>query len=45
VLGIYSRENGQGMLFPEEEEPTPPEDSGPEDTPPSSGRPSLKVVK
>lgn len=47
VLGVYSRENGQGMLFPDEpaetqdEEPTPPE-------PPSGGsggRPALKVVK
>lgn len=45
VLGIYSKENGQGMLFPEDEEGTPPEDGGPEDTPPSGGRPSLKVVK
>jgi stringent starvation protein B len=35
VLGIYARENGRGMLFPEEEstDPTPPE------------RPTLKVVK
>ncbi len=46
VLGIYARENGRGMLFPEEpaeasgaapdDEPEPP-------TPPD--RPSLKVVK
>ena len=43
VLGIYARENGQGMLFPEEEgvSPEPPEDP----PPPSGGRPSLKVVK
>ena len=46
VLGIYARENGRGMLFPEE----PAESSGsvPDDepeppTPPV--RPSLKVVK
>ncbi|HID45882.1 MAG TPA: ClpXP protease specificity-enhancing factor [Chromatiaceae bacterium] len=46
VLGIYSKENGQGMLFPEDEEATSAEeDDGPEDTPPSGGRPSLKVVK
>ncbi|WP_456415668.1 ClpXP protease specificity-enhancing factor [Thiolapillus sp.] len=46
VLGIYSKENGQGMLFPEEEEGAPPpKGDGPEDTPPSGGRPSLKVVK
>lgn len=46
VLGVYSRENGKGMLFPENDggdgdpEPTPPS------TPPEKGgRPSLKVVK
>ena len=47
VLGVYARENGQGMLFPEEEEPQGPDD-GP-DTPPEppagGGRPALKVVK
>ena len=42
VLGIYSRENGQGMLFPEEDD-EPPRD--PADKTPPSGRPSLKVVK
>ncbi|MBU0500150.1 MAG: ClpXP protease specificity-enhancing factor [Gammaproteobacteria bacterium] len=48
VLGIYARENGRGMLFPESEgtgvldaesggdEPNPP---------PTGGRPSLRVVK
>ncbi len=45
VLGIYARENGQGMLFPEDEggdaPPEPPEDP----TSPTGGRPSLKVVK
>ncbi|WP_419608336.1 stringent starvation protein B, partial [Thiolapillus sp.] len=46
VLGIYSKENGQGMLFPEDDEAVPPEDEGPDDTPPpAGGRPSLKVVK
>ena len=49
VLGVYSRENGQGMLFPDEEQPEGPDD-GPENppTPPSGGgrgRPALKVVK
>ena len=43
VLGIYARENGQGMLFPEEENSTPPPDK-PDDQPPR-GRPALKVVK
>ncbi|MES9856208.1 MAG: ClpXP protease specificity-enhancing factor [Sedimenticola sp.] len=47
VLGIYSRENGQGMLFPEEEEyagSDGPTDDDP-DTPPPPSRPLLKVVK
>ena len=43
VLGIYARENGQGMLFPENEaEPTPPDPGKPQ---PASPRPSLKLVK
>ncbi len=40
VLGIYARENGQGMLFDGEEPPAP---DSPEPEPPK--RPSLKVVK
>lgn len=46
VIGIYARENGQGMVFEPEEEPdpTPPEDEPPEPMKPA-GRPSLKVVK
>lgn len=47
VLGVYSRENGQGMLFPEEGSGEGPGDS-PDDTPPPEGgrgRPTLKVVK
>lgn len=49
VIGIYARENGQGMVFEAEE---PPEPNGPDDPdPPGSspnkpeGRPSLKIVK
>ena len=45
VLGIYAKENGQGMLFPPEE---PSDDEPPDDGPESprpGGRPSLKVVK
>jgi stringent starvation protein B len=44
VLGVYARENGKGMLFPDEDpdDPQPPKPSKP--TPPN-GRPSLKVVK
>lgn len=46
VLGIYAKENGQGMLFPTEEgvhETGQPDD---EPEPPKPGkRPSLKLVK
>lgn len=55
VLGIYARENSQGMMFPPElfnDEPPvagagfEPEDEPPETPqPPKRGRPSLKVVK
>ncbi len=43
VLGIYARENGQGMLFPEEERQEPADE--PEPPRPSGGKPSLKVIK
>jgi len=55
VLAIYARETGQGMIFAEEGEPTPPDGTAPEtppETPPQGssprdggGRPKLKVVK
>ncbi|MEE4749310.1 ClpXP protease specificity-enhancing factor [Pseudomonas alliivorans] len=54
ILGIYARENGQGMVFdlePSLEEDEEIELDGGDDTPPDSepprptGRPSLKVVK
>lgn len=50
VLGVYARENGKGMLFPDEADIEQPEpgDGPPDDTPepPRGGaRPSLKVVK
>jgi len=43
VLAIYARENGQGMMFP-------PEEDGGDEPPPDKpardeGRPTLKVVK
>ena len=45
VVGIYARENGQGMVFePEEVTETPPDDEPPE-PPKPEGRPSLKIVK
>lgn len=56
VLGVYARENGKGMLFPDEPaeeppEPPRPDRPGPEGPKPDKprpsggGRPSLKVVK
>lgn len=43
VLGIYARENGQGMVFSEESGPNPPpEGSDPSD---DGKRPTLRVVK
>jgi stringent starvation protein B len=51
VMAVYSRENGQGMMFADEDEPEPPTPGGGEDGPapekPAGGarRPSLKVVK
>lgn len=50
VLGIYARENGQGMIF-EPEENSPPEPPAPESTSAPSaktkkpGKPGLKIVK
>ena len=46
VLGIYARENGQGMIFDPETNPAPeppPKDDGA--GPAGSKRPSLKVIK
>lgn len=42
VLGVYARENGQGMMF--ELDSTPPP-SNPEPPPTQSKKPSLRVVK
>ena len=47
VIGIYARENGQGMVFDAEEpsdEPTPPAGGSPSPIK-SEARPSLKIVK
>ncbi len=47
VLGIYARENGRGMLFPDEDDTATgasPDDE-PEPPKPTRDRPSLKVVK
>lgn len=44
VMGIYARENGQGMVFEPEETSGPPDDTPPEPIKPE-GRPALKIVK
>ena len=44
VVGIYARENGQGMVFEPEEITEPPDDTPPDPDKPE-GRPSLKIVK
>ena len=44
VVGIYARENGQGMVFDPEEAVEPPDEPPPEPDKPE-GRPSLKIVK
>ena len=43
VLAIYTRENGQGMMFAEEDELPPSDDSQDKSTKPK--RPHLRVVK
>lgn len=45
VIAIYARENGQGMMFAQDDEPIPPTDpdGGPEPKP--AKRPHLTVVK
>ena len=46
VMGIYARENGQGMVFDAEEviDDTPPDDTPPTPVKPEK-RPSLKIVR
>lgn len=45
VLGIYARENGQGMLFGDEQEDSTGTDDDPGSSPPRpQGRPTLKIV-
>ncbi|HEC16612.1 MAG TPA: ClpXP protease specificity-enhancing factor [Sedimenticola sp.] len=45
VLGIYAREDGRGMLFPQDQETTDDGPDEPEPPGPPRDRPSLKVVK
>ena len=45
VLGIYARENGLGMLFPEEEFPGAKESVEASESTSKPPRPTLKVIK
>ena len=46
IMGIYARENRQGMMFGvEEPAPEGPDDDPEPPSPPKGGKPSLKVVK
>lgn len=45
VLGIYARENGQGMVFEAEDAPTEPPPAPPAPAGGKPNRPGLKVVK
>ena len=49
VLGIYARETGQGMVFGEDDSPSPPEGGAPAPAPtptePTARRGKLKIVK
>ncbi|HEY9037027.1 MAG TPA: ClpXP protease specificity-enhancing factor [Pseudomonadales bacterium] len=49
ILGVYARENGQGMVFDHELADESDADTDPDDEPPTpsggGGRPALRVVK
>ena len=45
VLAIYSKENGQGMMFAPEDESSPPDGDDSDGGPKPTRRPHLKVVK
>jgi stringent starvation protein B len=50
VMGVYARETGEGMMFPDQDtSPAPPEPPGPGPGPADEGgstrRPQLRVVK
>ena len=45
VLAIYSKENGQGMMFAQDEETPPPDGSDPDTAIKPAKRPHLKIVK
>jgi stringent starvation protein B len=45
VLAIYAKENGQGMMFSEEDDAITSPDDEPDPDKPTPKRPSLRVVK
>jgi stringent starvation protein B len=45
VLAIYSKENGQGMMFAQDDDPSAPDDDESGGGPKAIKRPHLKVVK
>lgn len=45
VLAIYARENGQGMMFAEEDGGDGPDPDSPDDTPTEDKKPTLTLVK
>jgi stringent starvation protein B len=45
VLAIYSKENGQGMMFAQDDDSLPPTDPDDGTDGPSDKRPHLKIVK
>lgn len=48
ILAVYARENGQGMMFSEDDNPDQSSGNGPDDGPetdPDKPRPNLRVVK
>jgi stringent starvation protein B len=45
VLAIYSKENGQGMMFAQDDDTPPPDGSDPEVAVKPGKRPHLKIVK
>jgi stringent starvation protein B len=45
VLAVYAKENGQGMMFTDDDGAASATDDGPDTDPDKPGRPSLRVVK
>ncbi len=48
ILAVYARENGQGMMFSDDDQPDHSSGNGPDDGPetdPDKPRPNLRVVK